>query len=71
MNPAGQGNLSKPIEEAPTLDAGSSLRDALNLLLSKGTHTLSIIDSQRRTIGTVDLEGIQRVTRGHERSIEK
>lgn len=47
---------------SPTLPAESSLREALGLLLSSGTESITVVGEQGEPVGTVDLPAIRRAT---------
>ena len=51
-----------PDPTAPTLPPTATLREALNLLLTADTGTLTILDNDGNPIGTLDLEAIKRAT---------
>jgi osmoprotectant transport system ATP-binding protein len=48
----------------PTIMATDTLRDALNLLLSSSTDSLTATDAEGQPVGVLDLNAIRRATRG-------
>ncbi|MBF6614227.1 MAG: ABC transporter ATP-binding protein [Chloroflexi bacterium] len=51
----------------PVLPEGSSLREALSLLLSSNYDALTVVDGTGNPVGVVDLSSIRRATHEHER----
>jgi osmoprotectant transport system ATP-binding protein len=64
LNP--QSAIRNPQLDGPTLPSNASLREALSLLLTTSTDSLTVTDEQGQLIGTLDLDTIRRATRGED-----
>jgi osmoprotectant transport system ATP-binding protein len=54
---------------APSAPEGTTLRDALSLLLTEGAERLTVVDGDGRALGTVALETITGLIGPHERAV--